>query len=636
MIRLISFWISFCAYFSFAGWVLSALNQLNAFGYAVGLLVGIAALVLWRKRTSANLWPQIYLPKVCRRFRRPFPAIFLLIAVMALVGGVIYPPNNYDGLTYRLPRMLNWLADGHWDWISTADQRMNWATVGWEWIAMPLFCLLYSDRGLFLINAIGFFLMPGLLFSIFRRLGVARRVAWTWMWIFPLAYGYAMQAGGIENDLTGTVFALAAIFFGLRTRQTQKVQDVWLAGLAAALMTDAKLSDLPLLLPCLIAVWPALNRLRERWLAGIAVAAVALTISAAPIIILNQKHTGSWTGDPNNSSEIGIKSPAAALLGNSLLLLQQSFMPPVLPAAHSISDVLNEKMPASMQRMLKDKFPRYYLARLNELPQEEASGLGIGVTVLLLASAAACALRRRYPSDHRVSLRRSCPELLVPFAGWIAVLVYMLKMGSEATARLMLPYYPLAIVPILWMPGQERLARCCAWKIFAALAALCVLPAIILSPSRPLFPVQTITGSLARQHPESAGIQRFAVVYSTYARRNDVLAPLRAAIPSDVTEIGFVAGSNDTDYSLWRPFGQRKVVELRSTDGKTVEVPDDIHWIVIKRDLWPEYSNVPLQKWVADHHGQIVLSVPLVVLVGWGPQTWCLVQLDAQPKAASR
>ena len=25
--------------------------------------------------------------------------------------------------------------------------------------------------------------MPGLLFSVFRQVGVARKVAWTWMWI---------------------------------------------------------------------------------------------------------------------------------------------------------------------------------------------------------------------------------------------------------------------------------------------------------------------------------------------------------------------------------------------------------------------------------------------------------------------
>jgi hypothetical protein len=490
---------------------------------------------------------------------------------------------------------------------------------------MPIFALLHSDRLLFLIDAVGFLLMPGLLFSIFRRLEVAQRVAWVWMWIFPLAFGYAMQAGGIENDLTGAVFGLAAVCLALRARHTGNVQDLWRAGLAAALMTNAKLSNLPLLLPCLVAAWPVLGRLRQQWLGGIAVAMAALLISAAPVMVLNQMKTGSWTGDPTDSSQIRAKSPAAAVLGNSLLLLKQSFMPPILPGARKINDLLDKKLPSSVQQTIKDKFPRYYLAPLNELPQEESSGLGIGITALLLVSAGAAVfgLGRR-------NLKAKIPPaiLIVGLAGWVATLVYMLKMGSEATARLMLPYYPLAIVPFLWLPSQEYLLRFRTWKIFAALAALCVLPGLILSPSRPLFPAQTITGWLARHHPHSAGIQRFATVYSTYADRNDVLAPLRAAIPEDVTKIGFVAGSNDTDYSLWRPFGQRQVVELTSDSGKSVNVPDDIKWIVIKKDAWPDFSNIPLEEWAAQQHAQIVISVPLVVLVSWGPQTWCLVHIE--------
>jgi putative effector of murein hydrolase LrgA (UPF0299 family) len=542
---------------------------------------------------------------------------------LILIGGVIYPPNNYDALTYRLPRMLNWLAAGHWDWISTANERMIWGGVGWEWIAMPFFSLLHSDRCLFLINVTGFLLMPGLLFSVFRQLGITRRVAWTWMWVFPLAYGYAMQAGGIENDLAGAIFGLAALFFCLRARCSQKIQDLWLAGLAAALMTEVKVSNLPLLLPCLVAVWPALILLRNRWVASLGIAAISLLVSAAPTIVLNQWHTGSWTGDPQDLTQVRVKNPGAALLGNGLLLLKDSFMPPVLPGARKINAVLDKKMPAAVQQILKDKFPRYYLGPMNELPQEEASGLGIGVTALLLASAGVCVFRRKIPGT-KIPLSLA----LVAYAGWIAVLVYMLKMGSEATARLMLPYYPLAIIPILWMPGQERLWRCRFWKCFAFLAALCVLPAIIISPSRPLFPAQTVTGWLARHHPHSTGMQRFALVYTTYANRNDVLAPLRAGIPADARKIGFVAGSNDTDYSLWRPFGQREVVELKSDGSNSIVVPDGVKWIVIKKDAWPDFSSLPLEEWTAEHHAQIVLSAPVVVLVSWGPQTWCLLQID--------
>jgi hypothetical protein len=614
-------WLCWCVYFNCAGWVLSAAHELNFFGYALAACLGIAALLGWRKKTSAKIFPTANCQKLRRRSRRPLPAVFMLVAALVFLGGVLYAPGNYDALTYRLPRMLNWLAAGHWIWIPTANDRMNYSATAWEWTAMPIFALLRSDRGLFLINAIGFLLMPGLLFSVFRQLGVTRRVAWTWMWILPLAYGYVTQAGGIGNDFAGTLFGLISIYYGLRARRSQDVQNVWLAALAAALMTGVKLSNLPLLLPCLVAVWPALPRLRERWTAGVAVMAAAVLISAAPVMALNRLHTGSWSGDPKNLFHLQIKNPAAAFLGNGILLLQQSFMPPVLPEARAVNDWLNEKMPGPWRRTLEEKFPRYYLNHLNELPQEETAGLGLGVTLLLLAAIVGAIggfIREK-------SLKKISPVALV---AWISVLFYMSKMGSESTARLLLPYYPLVIVPILLLPVQERLLHMRAWKFFVVLAALSVLPAVILSPSRPLWPALSASGWLVRHYPGKPAAQRMAAVYFAYAHRNDALAPLRAGLPDGVLKIGILAGGNDADYSLWRPFGLRQVEYLQTGDDQSINIPDGLEWIVVKRVAWAEATSVPLETWAARHHAKITLSVPIVTLVGWGEQTWCVLHVE--------
>ncbi len=614
-------WLCWCVYFNCAGWALSALHELNVAGYSVALALGFAALLLWRKKYSGKKSPEIHRRKFRRRFCRPLPFIFLIVAAMAFVGGAIYPPNNYDALTYRLPRMLNWLAAGHWFWIPTINDRMNYSACAWEWTAMPVFALLHSDRGLFLINATGFLLMPGLIFSVFRQLGVNRKAAWIWMWILPLAYGYATQAGGIGNDLMGTLLGLMSVHYGLQARRSRNAKDVWLAVLAAALMTGTKVSNLPLLLPCLVAVWPALPRLRERWIGSVAIMAVAAMISAAPTMALNQLNTGAWSGDPKNSGQMQIKNPAAAFLGNGILLLQQSFMPPVLPEARTANDWLNEKMPDSWRRTLEEKFPRYYLNHLNELPQEETAGLGLGTTLLLLATIgiAICEFTRK----------RLFPKMsLVGLAAWISVLFFMFKMGSEATARLLLPYYPLAIVPILLFPIRECFLRFRVWKIFAVLAALSALPVVVLSPSRPLWPALSASEWLLRHYPDKQAVQRTAAVYSAYAHRNDALAPLRVALPDGVLKIGFFAGGNDMDYSLWRPFGVRQIEYLRVGTNQSVNIPDDVEWIVVKRAAWQEFCNTPLETWAAQHHAKITLSVPIVTLIAWGEQTWCVLHIE--------
>src|SRR5665213_251136 len=184
-------WLIGAVWLNCAGWTLAILHRLNPAGCALALLPGILVALAWLKKNPPSFRPQ----KISRRFRRPLPAVYLLLAALAFLGGFLYSPSNFDALTYRLPRMLNWLAAGHWFWIPTINERQNFSGAGWEWTALPFLALARSDGGMFLINALGFLLMPGLLFSIFRQLGVARKVAWAWMWLLPLAYGFVTQAG---------------------------------------------------------------------------------------------------------------------------------------------------------------------------------------------------------------------------------------------------------------------------------------------------------------------------------------------------------------------------------------------------------------------------------------------------------
>src|SRR6202453_1432817 len=206
MTNAVAIWIWLGVYLNCAGWFLSAIHQLNATGYAVALAIGVAGLWAWKIRdakypgSEAKLFSPGTLYKWLRRFRKPFPLAFLVLSFMIFLGGAIYAPNNYDALAYRLPRVLHWLADDQWHWIHTIFPRVNNRACGMEWLSAPIMALSKSDRLLFLINLISFLFLPGLLFSLLTRLGVRRRVAWHWMWIFPTGYCFVLQAGSISNE----------------------------------------------------------------------------------------------------------------------------------------------------------------------------------------------------------------------------------------------------------------------------------------------------------------------------------------------------------------------------------------------------------------------------------------------------
>ena len=151
-----------------------------------------------------------------RRLRLPLPFCFGALAVLIFLGGAFYAPTHYVALTYHIPRVLHWLAEGRWHWIHTPVERMNYSGCDFEWLCAPLLLFTKSDRALFVLNFIPFLLLPGLIFSVFTRLGVRARVAWHWMWLLPTGYIFLLQAGSAGNDAFSTVYALAAIDFGCR------------------------------------------------------------------------------------------------------------------------------------------------------------------------------------------------------------------------------------------------------------------------------------------------------------------------------------------------------------------------------------------------------------------------------------
>ena len=164
---------------------------------AVAVLVGTG---LWFSRNRlgwAGQVPDLSWQKTRRRFSRWLPACFAMLAMLILVSGAIYPPSTHTAMTYRTPRVLNWLSEGHW--IHTPDYRMNNRACRFEWLTAPLLLFTGSDRSLFLINFVSFLLLSGFRFSVRTRLGVRPRVAWWWMWLLPTGYNFLLQAGSVSK-----------------------------------------------------------------------------------------------------------------------------------------------------------------------------------------------------------------------------------------------------------------------------------------------------------------------------------------------------------------------------------------------------------------------------------------------------
>src|SRR5437867_209228 len=629
-------WIVFCAVCNCAGWALSACHQLNAAGYAVVLVLGLGALWLARPPLLIATPPRVLWRKQCRRFRRLFPLAFFSLSLVAILGGALYPPSNADGLTHRIPRTLNWLAEQRWHWIEKSPPSFNTRSCGFEWVMAPMLALLKTDRFVFLLNAISYLFFPGLVFGVLARLGVSRRVACQWMWLAPTGYCFVQQAGSIGNDAFGAVAALAAVDFALRAKASGKVEEVWLSMLSAGLLTSSKTSNLTLLLPWLVAVAPALRLLWRRTLATAAVVAVASGASLLPTAALNYYYTRDWSGA---SFELPPQQAAGldrrvAFIGNALNLAAQNLVPPVFPMAEWWNEHAYRALPHSLLAGMEKTFePGGAHVKVAEMQFEPSAGLGFGVSLLLLISWLCARCIHPSPLGSRAAI--TGPHLaLVRWSPFISLLVYMASLALSTSARIIAPYYCLMMPVLLAGQGQLTLVRRRWWKTLGLVVFLLALMLVVINPGRPLWPAKTVLGWLSVHRPQSQVVARARLLYDSYATRWDALAPVRNALPPEEKNVGLIAlvTASTLETSLWRPFGQRRIWWLGPGDSPQDITRKGIRYVLIGADsLASRVADLPfkdwVQSWAQSHHGRIVSQTWARHVATKEPSPWYVVEL---------
>lgn len=611
-------WILLSAWLVCTGWVLSALHQLNAGGYVLSLILFTGIFAWWvRSRGTSERWIRRRLfVRLYGRFRKTMPLIYLVYLLAALVGGALYAPTNYDALCYRLPRILHWSNDGRWHWIGGFNLRMDYSATGFEWLAAPLIIIFNGDRLIFLINVISYALLPGLIYSLLTGLGVRQRVAWYWMWILPTAYCFVLQAGSIGNDMFATVYFLASAAFALRAVRKASWSDAALSILAAGLMTGAKASNIPLLLPLAFLMLGMARILARKPLKSLVLVTVACGISFMPIAVMNVRHTGDWTGDPSNSERMKISNPVAGLAGNSLQMIVGSLVPPVFPLAKAWSASAERLFEKEPLRSLRDQYPRVGLSA-GELATEEGAGIGLGLLIL-------CCVGLALSIGHRFKGGFSSPAMIFGLLSCVALAAFMAKLGSESAARLAAPYYAGIVIPLLALRSQGLLVAKRSWKLLALACALSVLPAVLLNPARPLIPVPILIGIAKYCYIPELIVARISSVYFVYGNRSDSLAELREHIPYGSKVIGFLGTSNESEISLWKPFGLRKVRDLNPVPENMPNL-DDVDVIVGSEWGINDRYHMKADELAARVDGSIIWQEKIPIMAGRGPQEWYVI-----------
>lgn len=216
----------------------------------------------------------------------------LIVAGVFLVA-IISPPNNWDSMTYHLPRVEHWIQNHNVEHYPTHIIRQLYLNAYAEYVILHVRLLGGSDR---LVNMVQFAAMLGALLavSLIAKLLGSRIAGQVYAVVVCASIPMGiLQASSTQTDYVTAFWLSCVVACCLQLRREQSLGTYALAGLSLALALQTKASSLLFAAPFLL--WLAVNgirRLRWRaWKPALTIAAICVIVNV-PYMARNQKTFG--------------------------------------------------------------------------------------------------------------------------------------------------------------------------------------------------------------------------------------------------------------------------------------------------------------------------------------------------------
>jgi len=211
-----------------------------------------------------------------------------------------YAPNNYDSLTYHLPRVMYYLGQGSLTHFESADFRQ--VNYPFNFNLLQLLCFAYDApaQTINFLNVAAWVVTGLAVHRIARLAGCSGNASLVAAWLVLTSTETLAQATSTILDLPTGAALVSALVFGLRWRASRRMRDALLAGLAATLSMGTKLTGIyfgppAVLLLAAIAFQHWRRREIPPFIDGVrawVVPAVVAGVLCAPFLVFNLLATG--------------------------------------------------------------------------------------------------------------------------------------------------------------------------------------------------------------------------------------------------------------------------------------------------------------------------------------------------------
>jgi hypothetical protein len=312
-----------------------------------------------------------------------------------------------------------------------------------------------------------------------------------------------------------------------------------------------------------------------------------------------------------------------------VLLGVLNLAPPVFPVADKWNSFVQKNLPPNLKLQLQQTLTEPGAAQFTvpQMQVEENAGLGLGVIVLMAVSLVVAAVQSgKSFSPFQFDSRETLWRTSIVITPWVSALALVSQSEVYPIARILAPYYALLFPLALGFPGHAQLVKKCWWRGAAFIVFVVAAGLLVISPSRPLFPVGMVLEKIQAGHSGSKLASRIEAVYSVYQERAHAFAPALAALPPDLKVLGFIS-YDDPETSLWQPFGSRRIVYVCPEDSAAYLKDEGVEYVLAKKDLFG--NQFPGQDdWLKKINAQVVQTIPLSLRAATGPSTWYLVKLN--------
>jgi Dolichyl-phosphate-mannose-protein mannosyltransferase len=541
--------------------ILGLLGQIAFYPFLFFWIVanGWAGYQIWQRRHRRWLmW----------KWEHKFPFwIVVAFASVTLFIALTAEPNNWDSMTYRLPRIEHWIQDGSLAYYPTSIGMQNFGPLA-EILLLQTRVLSGSHRFYLLIQWVSMLCSISAVFRITRQLGGNTTQAW-----IACAFLATLPIGILESTSTQNDYVVAALLVSFVSLGLQAITEarasLWLvlAAAAAGLLTGL-VKPTGYLLGVGFAVWFSISLATRVSLTVVVTRAAGIMVLLAIFIAPFATRFATSLAEVSEivakdivNGSFGVKQTLDNLIRGYVLNLLtgiQKIDTLTSDATKTITSQLGldtHRQETSIQGYAFSKPP------VGQLVLHE--DYGPNPIHLIVVTAALALTASRWPE--------STPTLLLLYWGaWligVAALAAVLRWNPWAVRYHLAAFALVAPAvatawPTKWSDSKKAVA------FFLALA-IAGIPALFFSYSRQLIPLSQDKPSYLTSPP----IERL------FFNRRQLLPYYRDAVDvfvqSNASQIGLVMGDDSWEYPIWTMLRERKLGHFIRIEHVAV---DDERW----------------------------------------------------------